>query len=128
MGSEDDERYVYGLNEALVDFNSDFVDCELPEFVRSHLEFLKSNLRKSQGEGVGENFESMLFVCDILIDYSWEFLNTNVWVFVNDVWRLVYAYATLYKTIILKLNQTLDDDDFEQKIVKLCDLGNILYI
>lgn len=62
-------------------------------------------------------------MCDVLIDYSWEFLNTNLWYFVDDMWRLVYAYATLYKIILLKLNQTDQDDEFERKIIKLCDLG-----
>lgn len=63
-------------------------------------------------------------MCEVLVDYSWEFLNTNIWVFVEDKWRWLYAYATLYKIILLKLDPYESmKEDFEEKIVKLCDLG-----
>ena len=61
-----------------------------------------------------------IFMCDVLIDYAWEMLNTNIWVFVHDCWRLLYAFATLYKILCIKLkNDTTESDE----IVKLCDLG-----
>lgn len=66
-----------------------------------------------------------LFQCQTLIDYSWEFLNTNIWTFVENKWRYVYAYATLYKAIFLKyhLNPADEDASSGDKIVKLCDMG-----
>ena len=49
-------------------------------------------------------------------------LNTNIWIFVDDVWRLIYGYAILYKTIILSRDLNYSKDE----LIKLCDLGLLM--
>jgi len=49
-------------------------------------------------------------------------LNTNLWMFVGDHWRIVYGYATLYKIILMNSIQ----DSKDEALIKLCDLGLLM--
>lgn len=108
----------------LIDFEKNPSYKLLPEFVKKNFNDLETNLNCT---------EKSLFICDVLIDYAWEMLNTNIWVFVDELWRYVYAYATLYKICFLikqekekKTNSSVlpsNKDEFREQIIKLCDLG-----
>ena len=82
-----------------------------PEFVFDYLSEIKRGLL---------NDEDILDKVNVLIDYAWEKLNTNLWVFVDKKWRYLYAYSTLYK-ILCSRNQLETDE-----IIKLCDLGLLI--
>jgi hypothetical protein len=116
----------FDLTIDLVDYDSALSPYKsvLPTFVFEHFEFLKANLFRTSNE----NYEKLLFTCDVLIDYSWEMLNTNLWVFVDDYWRLIYAFAIFYK-IIYKSKQASNravSDASTKELIKLCDLGLLM--
>lgn len=139
-------NYEFDLNEELIDFSRKFQNYkyqrnenqnQFPTFVIENLNLLKVNLNNSRNNSKTTFFKNMLFACDVLIDYSWEMLNTNIWIFVDEIWRLLYGYSVLYKIILLKKqfsssqnfahSGSNDNDNDELKlnenIVKLCDLG-----
>ena len=72
-------------------------------------------------DGHPEDIDELLFMADVVIDYAWERLNTNLWVFVDDHLRLLYGYGTLYKALLVHIkSKSLDS------VVKLCDLGLLM--
>lgn len=101
----------------------DWLSNELPQFVKNNLTFVHGNLFNEC------ETSRALFLCEMLVDYSWEMVNTNVWLFVEDVWRLVYGYSLLYKIVLLSfraVNTKLSSNEqvkFNDKLTKLCDLG-----
>lgn len=126
--------YEYDLNEDSINLKR-ILKHQLPCFVSKNLNYLKISLNKNE-LNLNDNNKA-IFICDVLIDYTWEMLNTNIWVFVDDVWRLLYAYSTLFKAIFLKKKFGLianscktneERDKFNQDIIKLCDLGFFLFI
>lgn len=119
--------FDFNLKEDLIDL-SRIQKHQFPDFVFKNLNFLNLNLNNAQSNLNVIN--KALYVCDILIDYSWEMLNTNIWIFVEEKWRLLYAYTTLFKIIFLdrqfvgtgsQTDQFIDQ--LKQKIIKLADLG-----
>lgn len=103
---------MFNLDSNSIDFTQQ-IDPKnpynLPSFVFTYLNSIKSNLNSDN-----------LFLCDVLIDYSWEMLNTNLWCFVDKIWRLIYGYSMLYKVIISKTENKTDS------LIKLCDLGLLM--
>jgi hypothetical protein len=87
---------------------------DIPSFVYIYLEEIKNQIILKI---IDNNSNNLLFMCEILINYSWDMLNTNLWCFVESMWRHVYGYAMLYKILIL-------DYKYEhESLIKLCDLG-----
>ena len=85
-----------------------------------HLKYL-TDLNQYLTNPNGGDLDQLLFMADVVLDYAWEQLNTNLWVFVDDHLRLLYGYGTLYKTILVYLkSKSLD------RVVKLCDLGLLM--
>jgi lysine-specific demethylase 8 len=111
----------FDLDEADLDFRQKLVKIDFPNFVFDYLDEILNKLLNSSDTIELENLD---FMCHVLIDYSWEFLNTNIWVFVDDKWRLLYAYSTLYKILCIKKRDSKDLN--KDKIVKLCDLGLLM--
>lgn len=120
---------IFNLN-----FKEDLIDLsriqkhQFPCFVFKNLNFL--NLCFNNAQSNLNVINKALYVCDILIDYSWEMLNTNIWIFVEEKWRLLYAFTTLYKIIFLgrqfpEIGFQTDQfiDHLREKIIKLADLG-----
>jgi lysine-specific demethylase 8 len=67
----------------------------------------------------------------VIIEYSWEFLNTNIWSFVEDKWRFIYGYGTMYKIIFTHHSNRLNGDSeavdsLNTELIKLCDLGLLM--
>ena len=103
---------MFNLDSNSIDFTQQIDPknpYKLPSFVFTYLNSIKSNLNSDN-----------LFLCDVLIDYSWEMLNTNLWCFVDKIWRLIYGYSMLYKVIISKTENKTDS------LIKLCDLGLLM--
>jgi hypothetical protein len=88
----------------------------IPPFVKKYFEIIKKGFRNHEKQ------PELLVIVEILIDFSWEMLNTNIWVFVDDIWRLVYGYSILYKTVILSRDATYSKDD----LIRLCDMGLLM--
>jgi hypothetical protein len=131
----------FGFTNETIDFKSKFLNSQNhnrlqpTQFIWDYLEELNNTLinRHSLKEDDATlNFEHLLFICDILVDYSWEKLNTNIWIFVDDMWRLLYGFSTLIKIIVLKLRYDADDtennqtEQFKEEMIKLCDLGLLM--
>lgn len=58
--------------------------------------------------------------CQVILDKTWEHLNTGYWKDVKLVWRHVYSFAALMKTFSLyKLGDT-------QAALKACDMGLLM--
>ena len=58
--------------------------------------------------------------CQLILDKTWEHLNTGYWKDVKLVWRHVYSFAALMKTFSLyKLGDT-------QAALKACDIGLLM--
>jgi hypothetical protein len=104
----------FDLTPEDLDYTSRIHASQFPHFVAEYLR----DIRES---ALSTNVSSeSIFMCQVLVDYAWEALNTNIWVFVEDKWRLLYAFATLYKILCMRgVNADMDGD----RIVELCDLG-----
>ncbi|XP_062846412.1 lysine-specific demethylase 8 [Trichomycterus rosablanca] len=60
----------------------------------------------------------------IIIDYSWEKLNTGTWRDVEKDWRRVYSYGCLFKAVWMCHGETSHDK--VQQAVKTCDMGLLM--
>ena len=114
---------LFELDYDSIDFakNIDLNNTLLPPFIHEYLNELKSNLIEN-----GTNSDRSIFMCEVLIDYSWEYLNTNLWVFVDDIWRWLYGYSILYKILFFYKKNRKNEFDFNEKLIKLCDLGLLM--
>lgn len=116
-------------HEFLITKNNDYqirlspIEDQLPEFVMKYFKNIKSNLEHFNKTSV----KKLILLCDILIDYSWEMMNSNIWLFIEDKWRFIYGYATLYKLFLMK-NKQEDTDSYQnqKEIIKLCDMGLLM--
>jgi lysine-specific demethylase 8 len=109
---------LLGLDSSTIDYKSDLQQECLPEFIGGYLKDILDML------SVNSDYETIFYLSDVVVEYSWEKLNTNLWMCVDDKWRYLYGYATLYKTIGLysmdKVNVNTDE------LIKLCDLGLLM--
>ena len=61
-------------------------------------------------------------------------LNTNLWTFVDDVWRVVYGFGTLYKICVCMFSKTcqstiastIEMDDTDDELIRQADLGLLM--
>jgi lysine-specific demethylase 8 len=105
----------FGLDENLINYENDINQTQnYPDFVLNYLKSIKSNILRSL---FNEN------EVEILIDYSWEKLNTNLWVFVDKKWRYLYGYSILYKILGFSLLKEVINVN---EIIKLCDMGLLM--
>ncbi|XP_076360144.1 lysine-specific demethylase 8-like [Tachypleus tridentatus] len=58
----------------------------------------------------------------ILLDITWEKLNTGYWKDVDISWRYLYTYASLFKVLFLCCDQT----QTFQELIYTCDMGIIM--
>ena len=108
--------FSFEENDVLIKISQLENDKSIPFFVKNYFEIIKKEFENN------EKKSELLILVEILIDFSWEMLNTNIWIFVDDVWRLIYGYAILYKTIILSRDLNYSKDE----LIKLCDLGLLM--
>jgi hypothetical protein len=114
----------FDLDENSIDFAQrlEAFKNHLPSFTFEYLNEIKLNLFKTSVD-----YERLIFLADVLVDYSWEMLNTNLWTFVEDYWRLLYVHAILYKILLLKLNYEIKNSAYaDNDLIKLCDMGLLM--
>lgn len=58
----------------------------------------------------------------IVIDYSWEKLNTGTWRDVDKEWRRMYSYGCLFKVLSL----CRGDPSQAKEAIKTCDMGLLM--
>jgi [protein]-arginine 3-hydroxylase / protease len=112
-----------------IDFNSKLILCDnktLPLFVLNYLKQIKDGLETNDLCEVNK----LIRMSVILIEFSHGMLNTNLWIFVDDIWRLVYGHAVLYKIVLLckkiSLKNIKTSYSLPSYIIKLCDLGLLM--
>uniref|UniRef100_A0A3P8NU71 Lysine-specific demethylase 8 n=1 Tax=Astatotilapia calliptera TaxID=8154 RepID=A0A3P8NU71_ASTCA len=67
---------------------------------------------------------SRLLNAQIILDISWEKLNTGTWRHVDKEWRRVYSYGCLFKVAALCCESPSEDKILEA--VRTCDMGLIM--
>ncbi|XP_040011623.1 lysine-specific demethylase 8 [Xiphias gladius] len=60
----------------------------------------------------------------IILDFSWEKLNTGTWRHVDKDWRRVYSYGCLFKVAALCRESPSEDEIL--KAVRTCDMGLLM--
>lgn len=67
---------------------------------------------------------SRMLHAQIVLDVSWEKLNTGTWRDVDKEWRRVYSYGCVFKVAAL-CRETPSEDDLLQA-VRTCDMGLLM--
>ncbi|CAF4933202.1 unnamed protein product, partial [Rotaria sp. Silwood1] len=74
-----------------------------------------------------EQFQKAKPYVKIVLEYSWEKLNTGIWQNVKDAYRYLYAYACYIDVLVdCKILIENNTHDNYQDIIKKCDLGILL--
>lgn len=60
----------------------------------------------------------------IILDFSWEKLNTGTWRHVDKDWRRVYSYGCLFKVAALCRESPSEDEILQA--VRTCDMGLLM--
>lgn len=60
----------------------------------------------------------------VVLDYSWEKLNTGTWRHVDKEWRRVYSYGCLFKVAALCRDDPSADEILQA--VRTCDMGLLM--
>ncbi|XP_041812628.1 lysine-specific demethylase 8 [Chelmon rostratus] len=67
---------------------------------------------------------SRMLNAQIILDYSWEKLNTGTWRHVDKEWRRVYSYGCLFKVAALCCEDPSVDEVLQA--VRTCDMGLLM--
>lgn len=82
---------------------------------------LRADLRHLTEYFISGEFTECLQLCNIVIDYVWEKLNTGHWSDIKDLWRYIYYASSMYKALCqLRLGHNL------QASVTSCDMGLLM--
>lgn len=68
--------------------------------------------------------DRLMLTAQIILDFSWEKLNTGTWRDVDKEWRRVYSFGCLFKVAAL-CRKGLTEDDLQQAI-RTCDMGLLM--
>ncbi|CAF0917363.1 unnamed protein product [Rotaria sordida] len=96
-------------------------DEQIDSFLLNYLETARNILIND------EQFQKTKSYVKIILEYSWEKLNTGIWQNVKDVYRYLYAYAC-YIDVLVDCRILIQNDKYDnyQDIIKKCDLGILL--
>lgn len=67
---------------------------------------------------------SLSLNAQIVLDYSWEKLNTGTWRDVDKEWRRVYSYGCLFKVAALCRGGPSEDE--LRQAIRTCDMGLLM--
>uniref|UniRef100_A0A672G0X7 Lysine-specific demethylase 8 n=1 Tax=Salarias fasciatus TaxID=181472 RepID=A0A672G0X7_SALFA len=82
-------------------------------------------LRRSRRQLYGETERSSrALTAQIVLDLSWERLNTGTWRHVDKEWRRVYSYGCLFKVAALCRENPSEDEILQA--VRTCDMGLLM--
>uniref|UniRef100_A0A3Q0R586 Lysine-specific demethylase 8 n=1 Tax=Amphilophus citrinellus TaxID=61819 RepID=A0A3Q0R586_AMPCI len=87
----------------------------------SVVEILKRSRKQLYSNTAGS---SRLLNAQIILDVSWEKLNTGTWRHVDKEWRRVYSYGCLFKVASLCCENPSEDEVLQA--VRTCDMGLIM--
>ncbi|CAF2516268.1 unnamed protein product [Rotaria sp. Silwood2] len=96
-------------------------DEQIDSYLLNCLETARSILNND------EQFQKIKPYIKIVLEYSWEKLNTGIWQNVKDAYRYLYAYACYIDVLVdCRILIQNDNHDNYQDIIKKCDLGILL--
>ncbi|XP_042361207.1 lysine-specific demethylase 8 isoform X2 [Plectropomus leopardus] len=87
----------------------------------SVVEMLKRSTRQLYSDTTST---SRMLNAQIILDYSWEKLNTGTWRHVDKEWRRVYSYGCLFKVAALCHKDASADEVLQA--VRTCDMGLLM--
>ncbi|KAK9534721.1 hypothetical protein VZT92_007150 [Zoarces viviparus] len=87
----------------------------------SVVEMLKRSRRQLYGDA---SSASRTLTAQIILDFSWEKLNTGTWRRVDKEWRRVYSYGCLFKVAALCRDDPSADDVVQA--VRTCDMALLM--
>lgn len=67
---------------------------------------------------------SRMLIAQIILDFSWEKLNTGTWRHVDKEWRRVYSHGCLFKVAALCRDDPSADEVLQA--VRTCDMGLLM--
>uniref|UniRef100_A0A8D2ZWE7 Lysine-specific demethylase 8 n=1 Tax=Scophthalmus maximus TaxID=52904 RepID=A0A8D2ZWE7_SCOMX len=88
----------------------------------SLVDVLKRSRRQLYGDAASSS--SRAIDAQIILDFSWEKLNTGTWRHVDKEWRRVYAYGCLFK--VAALCREGPSADNVPQAVRTCDMGLLM--
>nr|XP_046270020.1 lysine-specific demethylase 8 isoform X2 [Scatophagus argus] len=87
----------------------------------SVVEMLKRSRQQLYGDATST---SRMLNAQIILDFSWEKLNTGTWRHVDKEWRRVYSYGCLFKVAALCREDPSPDEVLQA--VRTCDMGLLM--
>ena len=93
---------------------SDKVESSVVDVLKRSRQQLYSNTTKT----------SRMLNAQIILDFSWEKLNTGTWRHVDKDWRRVYSYGCLFKVAALCREGPSEDEILQA--VRTCDMGLLM--
>uniref|UniRef100_A0A8C6T6K7 JmjC domain-containing protein 5 n=1 Tax=Neogobius melanostomus TaxID=47308 RepID=A0A8C6T6K7_9GOBI len=87
----------------------------------SVVEMLTRSRQQLYGDATSDR---LLLTAQIILDFSWEKLNTGTWRDVDKEWRRVYSYGCLFKMAALCGKVPTVDD--VQQAIRTCDMGLLM--
>lgn len=87
----------------------------------SVVEMLKQARQQLYGDATSD---SRILNAQIILDYSWERLNTGTWRDVDKEWRRVYSYGCLFKAAALCQGNPSEEDIL--LAIRTCDMGLLM--
>uniref|UniRef100_A0A1A7XD97 Lysine-specific demethylase 8 n=1 Tax=Iconisemion striatum TaxID=60296 RepID=A0A1A7XD97_9TELE len=93
---------------------SDKVESSVVEMLKRSRQQLYSNTRSN----------NQILYSQVVLDISWERLNTGTWRHVEKDWRRVYSYGCLFKVAALCRESPSEDEIIQA--VRTCDMGLLM--
>ncbi|KAK2490724.1 hypothetical protein MC885_018475, partial [Smutsia gigantea] len=107
--------------QALLPPSKDDLTLGLSERVERSMVML---LQQASDLFYGGRGHECLQTSEVILDYSWEKLNTGVWQDVDKDWRRVYAFGCLLKAVCLC--EASSDTTTVATALKVCDMGLLM--
>lgn len=107
---------------AALPFNEEQFPLQFGDKVESSvLEMLKRSRQQLYSDTTNA---SRMLNAQIILDISWERLNTGTWRHVDKDWRRVYSYGCLFKVAALCKENPSENEVLQA--VKTCDMGLLM--
>lgn len=113
---------VWSKISAALPYNEEQFPLQFSDKVESSvLEMLKRSRQQLYRDTTSS---SRMLNAQIILDYSWEKLNTGTWRHVDKEWRRVYSYGCLFK--VAALCREVPTADEVLQAVRTCDMGLLM--
>ncbi|XP_044037172.1 lysine-specific demethylase 8 isoform X2 [Siniperca chuatsi] len=113
---------VWSKISAVLPLNEEQFPLEFSDKVESSVvEMLKRSRQQLYSDSTST---SRMLNAQIILDFSWEKLNTGTWRHVDKEWRRVYSYGCLFKVAALCREDPSADEVLQA--VRTCDMGLLM--